>query len=76
MNGYVLNLTMQNLDDGLVTSLKMSPKNLKVRKWTEPLLKRRGWGGGAKVRPSMLGFGQCAVAILHKLQHIEEREKN
>lgn len=52
--------------------LKMSPKNLKAWKWTEPLLK----GREGKVRPSMLVFGQCAVASLHTLQHLEEREKN
>lgn len=51
--------------------LKMSPKNLKAWKWTEPLLK----GREGKVRPSMLVFGQCAVASLHTLQHLEEREK-
>lgn len=36
--------------------------------WTEPLLK-----GGAKTRPSMFVFGQCAVASLHTLQRVERR---
>lgn len=59
--------------------LKMPPKILKVMKRqmkrhrTEPLLKKVG--GGTKTRPSMLVFGQCAVASLHTLQHLEEKKK-
>lgn len=37
-------------------------------------IKKRGrlW---TKTRPSMLVFGQCAVASLHTLQHLEEKKK-
>lgn len=73
VNRYVLNLTMQNHFDVWWSChrLRIPSKTWdEETQWTEPLLKRGEWGGQSKTRPSMLVFGQCAVANLHSLQHL------